>query len=358
MMLGLEAFLERSQVGKICLITNATGVNHEITYNYHLLLRKGFKINKIFTPEQGLFGTAMDGEKLNNSIYNGIPIISLYGDRLYPSDKDLEDCELVIYDMEDAGVRCFTLISTLKLAMEAAKNNNKKFIVLDRPNPLGTSIIKGPGIKKDNLSFVGIENIPIRYGLTPGETALYFNRSINTDLEVIKMEGYDGSKYHDEILNFYIPLSLHLPSFDSVYNYQAMCLLEGTNISVGRGTTSPFMQFGAPFMENFNLRIPGIKLRKTYFRPTYSLYKDESIPGYYIHIMDRRSYNPFFLVIEIMKYGIEKGMIIDQIKISRLYGSLDLIKQISNGIPTQEIIDQWNEFENKFKRLIAGYRLY
>jgi len=351
--LGLDKFLSKiNRKGeKIGLITNSTGVDSKLNYNFESI--KGIK--KIFTPEQGLFGNMLDGEDISDYYMNNFKVISLYGKRKSP-EEELEDVDIVIYDMEDAGVRYFTLISTLRLSIESAKKFNRKFIILDRPNPLGSNDIFGPVLNDEELSFVGIDRLPIKFAMTPGELGQFFNRNIGADLEIIKMDNYNRNMLHPQLLSYYIPLSLHLPTWESVYNYQAFCLLEATNISVGRGTTSPFMQIGAPGFENMKTDVKGIKLRKVKFRPLYSQYSGKEIDGFYIHIYDFNSYDPFRLVFDIMKsYDYLE---VNWNKMEKLLGHSDLGKFLDENIDFNDLIESWTKGINEFKKLRQNYLIY
>jgi uncharacterized protein YbbC (DUF1343 family) len=348
--LGLDQF--KNIYGKIALVTNATGVDSNLIYNFDKLEN----VSLIFTPEQGLYGTMLDGESIGDSYIKGIKVRSLYGSIKSPRDEDLDGIDAIVYDIEDAGVRYFTYISTMKLVMESAKKNGIRMIVLDRPNPIRADEIYGPILPESNLSFVGIESIPIKYGMTPGELALFFNRKINAEIEIKSMEGYSRSMWHEDALNYYVPLSLHLPTMESVVNYQAFCLLEATNISVGRGTPSPFMQFGAPGLEKVETDVEGIKLRHVKFRPMYSLYSGELIDGYYVHILDRSKYDPFKLVFDIMKSY--NRLEINKKKMDLLLGDDSIYNYISGSVTYEEILEKWNSHLEKFNEIRKKFLIY
>jgi len=351
--LGLDKFISKMnrKEKRIGLITNATGVDSKLNYNFEII----GGIRKIFTPEQGLFGNMLDGEDILDYRINKTEVISLYGKRKSP-EEELEDIDIVIYDMEDAGVRYFTLISTLRLSIESAKKFNKKFIILDRPNPLGSNNIFGPVLSEEELSFVGIDRLPIKFAMTPGELGQFFNRNIGAELEIIKMDGYSRELAHPQILPYYIPLSLHLPTWESVYNYQAFCLLEATNISVGRGTTSPFMQIGAPNFENVKTDVKGIKLRKVKFRPLYSQYSGREIDGFYIHIFDFNSYDPFRLIFDIMKSY--EHLEVNWNKMEKLLGHSELEKFLDGNLDFNDLIESWSKEINEFKKIRQNYLIY
>ncbi len=233
---------------RIGIITNHTGcVDNE--HIVDIFLKNGFTIKKIFTPEHGFRGQADAGEYQKNSVdkKTGIPLISLYGKNKKPSPNDLDDIDILVFDIQDVGVRFYTYISTLQYCMEAAAATNKPFIILDRPNPNGF-YIDGPICDKHCRSFVGMQPVPIVYGMTIGEYALMLNGEgwINApracDLTVIKCKNYT----HQDLYELPIPPSPNLKTMHSIYLYPSLCLFEGTPISVGRGTPTPFEVFGHP----------------------------------------------------------------------------------------------------------------
>lgn len=343
MKLGLDRFIEEgNEHGNIGLITNATGVDSNIRYNFDIIRN----VKKIFVPEQGLFGTKLNGESIDDESINGIPVYSLYGKRFSIPGELLEDLDLLIYDMEDAGVRYFTFVSTLKNLLISAKDYDMKVLILDRPNPLNAYDVYGPIMPKEYSSFVGPQGLPIKYGMTPGELAIFLNREVQAEVKVMEMTGYHRTKFHNELLNFYIPLSLHLPTFESVLNYQAFCILEGTNISVGRGTPFPFTVIGAPGLKNIETEAPGFVLRRTKFRPAYSLYASEEIDGFQVHITDPHKYNPFWLVFDVIKSY--KNIEVDDNKIRKLLGDNSIFEYIENKISFKEIEENWSKSHKDF----------
>ncbi len=357
--LGLENVKETLPAGKMGIVTNLGSVTGNLELNIDYLISKGFDIGKIFTPEHGLYGTEANGAEVGDTTFRGIQATSLYGSRMKPNKSDLEGLDYLVYDIQDAGVRFYTFISTLYNTVEAAAENNIPLYVLDRPNPLNTVDIGGPVLKEEFRSFVGTDELPSRYGLTIGELALFFNRRFNGDVKVAKMSGYSRSYFFDDIYRWFIPPSLNLPDMDSVITYSGLCLLEATELSMGRGTPYPFHFFGKPDLPELDLEQEGLKLRRTKYRPTIDPFKDQLIDGYFIHITDRAKYDPFALAISVMvKLSEMNSLKIDRPKLARLYGSDDLYKMLESGSSVHEIMESWKEGQDKFRKETEQFHLY
>ena len=235
---------------KIAIIANNTSVIKTSKGSTHIidtLIARGLSINKIFSPEHGFLGDKDDGEKFENAFYNNIEIISLYGGNRRLKDDDIEDIDIIIFDIQDVGVRFYTYLSTLHYAMQSAARKNKKFIIMDRANP-NSFYIDGPILDLKNSSFIGLHPVPIVYGMTIGEYGLMINgegwleNNLKVDLEVIKLKNYNHKlKYEPPIRP-----SPNLPNIQSIYLYPSLAFLEKTEVSVGRGTTIQFQIYGHP----------------------------------------------------------------------------------------------------------------
>ena len=235
---------------KIAIIANNTSVIKTSKGNTHIidtLIARGLSVNKIFSPEHGFLGDKDDGEKFEDAFYNNIEIISLYGGNRKLKDDDIEDIDIIIFDIQDVGVRFYTYLSTLHYAMESAARKNKKFIIMDRANP-NSFYIDGPILDLKNSSFIGLHPVPIVYGMTIGEYGLMINgegwleNNLKVDLEVIKLKNYNHKlKYEPPIRP-----SPNLPNIQSIYLYPSLAFLEKTEVSVGRGTTIQFQIYGHP----------------------------------------------------------------------------------------------------------------
>ena len=258
-----EEYFQLLKGKKIAVVANQTAV----VGGLHLvdtLKRSAFKIKCVFAPEHGFRGEAGNGDKVKSGVDSktGVPIISLYGKHLKPTAKDLEGVQVVVFDIQDVGVRFYTYISTLQYVMEACAEFKIKCIVLDRPNPNGY-YVDGPVLKKEFSSFVGMQPIPIVYGMTIGEYALMLNGEgwlvgkKKCDLKVVQLQNYD----HASRSVVRIPPSPNLPDMDAIYLYPSFCLFEGTKVSLGRGTSAPFRLIGFPGYKS------GGVVRDTFFTP-------------------------------------------------------------------------------------------
>ncbi|HOO74340.1 MAG TPA: DUF1343 domain-containing protein [Tepiditoga sp.] len=282
---GIDVFLENEYIRykdkKIGLIINFSFVTADMRDALGEITEK-LNIVKIFTPEHGLYGLP-DGKEYSDSIHPlyKIPVISLYGENKKPSAEMLEGIDCLIYDIQDVGLRFYTFIYTLAYCLEAASENGKEFVVLDRINPLGRTV-QGNRIKYN--SFVGGYKLPVRYGLTPGELAGYYVKLMNlrVSLKVIKCKNYNGEAFPETGLKWNVP-SPNLPEFSNVIAYSGNCFFEGTNFSEGRGTTKPFLYIGAPWLDNgelfSELNKKNIPVRKREFIPLFSKYSGELCHG-------------------------------------------------------------------------------
>ena len=251
---GIDVLLEKKlhfiKSRKIALVTNHSGIDKNLIPNYKRLMEiDDLELKVIFSPEHGLFGEAAAGEKVD---YNGqiktLPkIVSLYGDNRKPTQTQMEDIDIIIYDIQDIGARFYTYISTLGMVMESASKYGVKVLVLDRPNPIGGNIVEGPILDLKFQTFVGYYPIPTRYGLTIGELALMINGEKwidgNPELEIVKMKGWTRDLWYDQTKLPWVKPSPNIPDLNTAIIYPGMCLLEATNISEGRGTKKPFKKY-------------------------------------------------------------------------------------------------------------------
>ncbi|POZ93131.1 exo-beta-N-acetylmuramidase NamZ family protein [Petrotoga halophila] len=313
---------------KVGLVINYSFVNKNMEDGIETMLKNGVDIRKIFTPEHGLYGLADGVEYLDqiHPVYN-IPITSLYGKHKKPTQEMLEDIDVLVYDIQDVGLRFYTFIYTLANTMISAQENSKKVIILDRINPLGR-IVFGSRIKKEYSTFVGGYELPLRYGLTPGELAQYYKKylGLDLDLEIIPLEGWKGESFENTKLKWNIP-SPALPTFDCTLAYSGTCLIEGTNVSEGRGTPKPFCFVGSPWINENILykfikeKFPNLILRKRYFIPNSSKYQGELCKG--IEFFPEIKDNFIIVAIEIIRHLIQQR------------GEFEFKKYIDRGSQTQ-----------------------
>lgn len=300
----------------IGLIVNQTSMNQKLESTINLFVKNGFKVKALFTPEHGLFGAVEAGEKVTNSTYLSIPVHSLYGETRRPTAKMLEGIDVLIFDIQDIGVRSYTYASTLFYVMEEAAKLKKTLIVLDRPNPLTGMLVDGMMLEAEFRSFVGYINVPYCHGLTIGELALFFNQeySIGIDLKVVPMKGWRRSMSFQDTKLPWIPCSPYIPESDTPYYYATTGLIGELGLaSIGIGYTLPFKMLGAPWIDADSFashlnsqRLPGVKFIPTHYKPFYGQYKGQVCHGVLIKILDPRHYKP--ATTQMMLLGLLKSL--------------------------------------------------
>lgn len=302
----------------IALVTNHAATTQTYQATRQALQQKGFNLVKLFSPEHGLDTTGADG----HTMYDGmdeltqLPVISLYGSKLAPTASDLEDVDLVLFDIPDIGARFYTYLWTMTHVLEACAKNDKPFVIADRPNPLSGNLksAEGPLLNEANCSsFIGRWSIPVRHSCTLGELATYFNitRNIQCDLEVIRCVQYDRNTFYNDHHHSFVPLSPAIPTFESALLYPGLCFFEATNISEGRGTATPFRIATAPWMEAkqtaaiFNSMTDGnVKARSITCTPVEGKYAQQKCNGIMLHVTDPYTFKPVetgWLLIKIIK---------------------------------------------------------
>jgi uncharacterized protein YbbC (DUF1343 family) len=350
------------------LITNHSGVDSGGRRSVDLIRRApGVSLVKIFSPEHGLSGKLEGSVRHTRDSLTGLPVYSLYGDILKPSKKMLDGLDALVFDIQDAGTRFYTYITTLGYAMEAAAKKGIAFYVLDRPNPLTGSRIQGPMMNRDMKSFTGYFPLPIRHGMTVGELAEMFNveNKIGVKLHVIKMADYQRTSWYDETGLPWVNPSPNLRSLTQAILYPGVAMVEGANVSVGRGTDTPFELLGAPWVNADELtqylnerRIPGIRFMPAHFVPHRYRFKDQPCHGIQIILNDRQCFDSPSLGIEIASalYRLyPKDFEID--KTLGLMGSRWLVDAIKESEP-HFIVSKWEESLEEFQKLRAKYLLY
>jgi uncharacterized protein YbbC (DUF1343 family) len=313
---GVERLLagaaEHLRGQRLGLIHHPASVTSRLGASAQELVAAGFDVRTLFGPQHGA-----QGEKQDNMIESdhfidsatGLPTYSLYGDVRKPTADMLSGLNAVLFDLQDVGVRVYTFVWTMALAMEACAEAGVRFVVLDRPNPLGGLVREGPVLRPGYESFVGLHPVPLRHGLTCGELARWLvrERGIACDLEVVSCEGWErGMRWSETGLPWVMP-SPNLPTPDSCTVYPGMVLLEGTNLSEGRGTTRPFELFGAPYLEPGALgdaleRMlgPGVVYRPCHFEPTFQKHAGAPCGGGQLHVVDPEAYRPVHTTVAIL----------------------------------------------------------
>lgn len=357
-----EAYLPMLKGKKVGLVGNQTSIMKneagEFTHVVDSLLALNVNLVKGFAPEHGFRGTADAGEAVKDGkdAQTGLPVISLYGDNKKPKEAQLEDLDVLIFDLQDVGTRFYTYISSLHYVMEACAENNVKLIVFDRPNPNG-HYIDGPILETEFKSFVGMHPIPTVHGLTMGEYAKMINGEkwlkdgIQCDLEVIEMENYDHSKTYD------LPVNLHqiLPNAQAINLYPSLCFFEGTNVNAGRGTDKQFQVFGSPFLD------------KDYFDFTYTpqskagaknpKHLGKECYGRDLSEIDRVGQINLEWLIEAYQNTDNEDEFFNAF-FTKLAGTKKLQSQIEKGLSAKEIRDSWQQGLEGFERKRETYLIY
>ncbi len=375
---GLEVLLTEQkaliEMKRLGLITNHSAVDRQMRHGIDLLAKTpGVKLVAIFAPEHGLRGTIEAGGQVADARdeRTGVPIYSLYGQTRRPTAEMLKDVDVLVFDIQDAGVRFYTYISTLGECMEAAAGKGIPFVVLDRPNPLADIRIEGRMIDLARFkSFVGAYPIPIRYGLTIGELAGFIKDGMKQDLRltVVKMKNYRRSFWYDQTGLQWIAPSPNLPSLASAIVYPGMCLVEGTNLSEGRGTTQPFEMIGAPWLDGFKLaeelaalKLDGVLFRPATFTPTFSKHQGLTCHGVQVHVTDRNRFQAIKValhILSIIRRNYPEQFQWRENSIDRLAGSDDVRLAIEKKTPVDQILASWEGALKKFDVTRRRYFLY
>ncbi|HZN07404.1 MAG TPA: DUF1343 domain-containing protein, partial [Pyrinomonadaceae bacterium] len=326
------------------------------------------KLVALFSPEHGIRGVADENISDSKDEATGLPIYSLYGETRRPKPEQLKDLDALVFDIQDIGARFYTYISTLGYLLEEAAKTKLPVFVLDRPNPIGGVEVEGPIADTDKLSFISYHTIPTRHGLTIGELGELFNRQrkIGADLRVIKMEGWRRSMWFDETNLTWINPSPNMRSLTEATLYPGVGLLETTNVSVGRGTDTPFEIVGAPWIQGDKLAdylnqrsIPGVRFVPIRYTPKVSVFKGEQCGGVNIIITDRASFRPLLTGIE-MALALRK-LYPNDWKVDsylRLLVNTDTLERIKRGEPARDIVGSWTTALQEFRRARAEVLLY
>ena len=354
----LENYLPLIEGKRVGIVGNQTSIIGE-THLVDTLLSLGIDIRKIYTPEHGFRGTADAGAKVNSGKdeKTNLPIVSLYGKNKKPTPEMLQGIDIILFDLQDVGVRFYTYISTMTYVMEAAAENDIPVIVLDRPNPNGF-YIDGPVLKPENQSFVGMHQVPVVYGMTIGEYAWMVNdegwlkNGVTCDLTVITMREY----HRNAIYELPVRPSPNLPNWESVYLYPTLCFFEGTIVSVGRGTETPFQIYGHPDMRGSYTFTP--KSTNGASKPLLEgqRCRGENLVEYAHDYVHNNNQLHLEWVIEAYQQLKDKGFFNNFFV--KLSGDPQLQRDIESGKSADEIRASWQKDLNAFKAIRAKYLMY
>jgi uncharacterized protein YbbC (DUF1343 family) len=387
MKLGLDVFLESrlniASGSRVGLIANPASVNARLEHAADLFWNHpGIHLTAMFGPQHGIRAETQDNMIEWRSFIDkrtGLPAFSLYGETRKPSPAMLSDVDALVFDVQDVGTRVYTFVYTMALAMEAARDNGKRFIVLDRPNPINGSQIEGNILEPEFASFVGMFPIPMRHGMTVGELALLFNKEfgIGCDLEVVKMEGWNRSMWHDQTGLPWVMPSPNMATIDTATVYPGCVFLEGTNLSEGRGTTRPFEILGAPFVDPHELiaalqdeRLAGVHFRALHFQPTFHKFAGQTCGGIQLHVTDRTSFKPVITGITMInairrlwpeQFGWKQPpyeYVFDKLPFDVIAGTGKLRQAIETGASPATIEVGWVDELERFDERRRPYLLY
>jgi len=375
----LRTLLGGQSVGLLC---HPASVTADLTPAAEALIRvKGVKLRRLFAPEHGITGAAQDLVLVGHEKdpLTGLPVMSLYGRRLDPDPRVLEGLDALIVDLQDVGARYYTYNWTMALAMKAAARANLPVIVLDRPNPLGGERLEGNWPEAGWSSFVGLYPLPIRHGMTMGELAGYLNdrHELGCDLTVVPMLGWRrGMAWEDTGLPWVAP-SPNMPTPDTARVYPGGCLVEGTNLSEGRGTTRPFEWIGAPYLDGPRLAralerrgLPGVRFRPVGFEPAFHKWKSQRCGGVQIHVTDAARFKPFAAYLALIAearrqaprhfrwrrppYEFERV----RLPMDLLCGGPGIRRAIERGVSLARLETSWRPDLARFARARRPYLLY
>lgn len=384
---GLENLIENGHPwlngARLGLLCNPASVTADIRHAREVI-QKRFpgQLTTLFSPQHGFFA-----EKQDNMIesahmtdpLSGLPVYSLYGDTRCPTAVMFEGVDVLLIDLQDVGTRVYTFIYTLSYCMEAARETDRRILILDRPNPVGGLVVEGNLLEAEWASFVGRYPIPMRHGLTIGEAARLFNSQfgIGVELDVIPMSGWQRAMSFRETGLPWVAPSPNLPAPESAMVYPGQVIWEGTNVSEGRGTTQPFELFGAPFFDVpamadavGGLRHDGAVLRPCVFEPTSGKHAGTPCNGFQIHVTDPERYQPFFLSLKLLQAALRLHpdafawkqppyeYEFEKLPIDLILGSRSLRRRLESLEPPETLARSWQAPLARFASMSRSYHLY
>ena len=350
---GQDEILRGKRLG---LVVHAASVTAAGRHAIDVLRNRGLEVVRLFAPEHGLRGRAAAGEQVDNGVDSGsgLPVVSLYGSRRQPTAEDLADLDVLVFDLQGAGVRFYTYISTMMLCLEAAAEAGLELVVLDRPNPLGGERVEGPvSAPRDVVpeSFVNMAPGPLVHGLTLGEMARYVNGGLDRParLTVIPMQGWERSMVWADTGRPWVSPSPNLRSAEAALAYPGTAILEATNASEGRGTPTPFLLVGAPWLDTSRIQVavPGFELEPTRFIPHASpaapkpKFQDETCTGFRVGVTDTALAEPYRLGLSLVTEMMQQpdfGWRRDGEALTWLFGTDRLLEALQAGKSVGEIL--------------------
>ena len=382
---GLQRLLDRPDPVRglrIGLVVNPSSITPGLAHaSVALSGRRGLTVAALFGPEHGIAADAQDLVEVGHSRdrETGLPVYSLYGETRVPTPEMLAGVDAMVYDVQDVGSRYYTFVYTMLHVMEACARESKRVVVLDRPNPIGGDAVDGNVLDRAYRSFVGMHPLAVRHGMTAGELALLFRDelALDVDLHVVPMKGWRRAMaYEDTGLPWVLP-SPNIPTVDTAYVYPGGCLVEGTNLSEGRGTTRPFELVGAPWLDGHALaralekeRLPGVGFRAAAFTPTFQKHAGELCHGVQVHVLDRRRFPAFLTYLLLIQHARRQDPARFawrdppyeyehvRLPIDILCGTDRVRKAIEAGVSPKRLVPGWRRELAAFRRRRARHLLY
>jgi uncharacterized protein YbbC (DUF1343 family) len=373
------AWLRGARLG---LLANQASVDGLLRHTRDRLLAAGARLTALFAPQHGYFGLLQANMVESDDSIDAqleIPVFSLYGKSRRPSAEMLAEIDILLIDLQEAGTRVYTFGTTLALCLEAARDHDVRVVVLDRPNPLGGLRIEGNLLDMERRSFVGYFPIPMRHGLTMAEMALLYNEAfgIGARLEICLMQGWQRGMLYRQTGLYWVPPSPNLPTPESAMVYPGQVALEGTNLSEGRGTTTPFEVWGSPYLDIDRImarlaaeELPGVILRPAYFQPTFDKWAGRPCAGFQLHPTDPEKYRPYATSLRLIQavlathpenfawspppYEYE----FRHLPIEIILGSPQLHRHLEQGVPVEELERSWEPQLHDFRRCCTPYLRY
>jgi uncharacterized protein YbbC (DUF1343 family) len=385
--LGVERLLEEQldlvRDARVGLICNQASVNHEFKHAADIFHEHpDVALRALFGPQHGIRGDVQDNMIETEHTVDqetGLPIHSLYSETREPTEEMLKDIDVLVFDMQDVGCRIYTFAYTMANCMTAARKFGKRVIVCDRPNPINGIDVAGNVLESEQASFVGLFPIPTRHGMTLGELARMFNEhfELHCELDVVKMDGWERNRWHDQTDAPWVLPSPNIPTLDSATVFPGTVHFEGTQISEGRGTTRPFELIGAPYINaeeyarTLNaLNLPGVFFRSCIFRPTFQKHAGISCGGVQLHVTNRSEFEPVITGVAMVKVAYDLYQedfrwkeppyeyVYDRNPFDVIAGTSSVREAIETGSTIEDIQRGWSEGLNAFKEVRERYLLY
>lgn len=400
---GIDVLLSRRFVGRqhldllagrrVGLIGNASAVTHDLTSDVDALRRTpDVQLAALFGPEHGFYAVAADGAAVGSTVdsHTRLPVHSLYGEECKPTAETLTGIDVLVFDIQSVGVRFYTYVTTLLYVMQAAAEYGVPLVVCDRPNPIGGEVVEGPILERGFESFVGPGQLPIRHGMTVGELARLYNKAWEIgadaahpcDLTVVPCAGWKRAMWFDDTGLPWVPPSPAMPWPATAIVYPGTCLIEGTNLSEGRGTALPFHLVGAPWIDGWRLAkalnqldLPGVRFRSATFWPATHKWAGRRCGGVQLHVNDRQAFRPVTVGLHLIatvkalypnefawrkdgERAGDEGAKNDRLHIDLLAGTDKVRRALDDGVRVADLIASWKDELDQFVQMCRPYYLY